>query len=236
MKLSATKRPFNVCPKLRGTKLENVWQRLNMARDDWFRNEDWNPAIEDAFFAKLRRARDKSQYLRIQACTLARKEPLVALRLLDEYFTQANQFDRAQAFVDSASAYLTLGEADKAIASYESALAHEEQRPSVKTNAYLDLPFLIATQGLVARYEQALALLDSHKSRLTFPVDVFRWHAAYALVASQVGLPVVASEHAKLALDAASRDQSGFRYHPAVGLVADRYDQVRHQLSALSVD
>jgi tetratricopeptide (TPR) repeat protein len=236
MKLSATKRSFNVCPKLRGTKFESVWQRLKMARDDWFRNEDWNPAIEDAFFAKLRRARDKSRYLRIQACSLTRKEPLAALRLLDEYFTQANQFDRAQAFVDSASAYLTLGEADKAIASYESALAHEEQRPSVKTNAYLDLPFLIATQGLVARYEQALALLDSHKSRLTFPVDVFRWHAAYALVASQVGLPGVASEHAKLALDAASRDQSGFRYHPAVELVAGRYDQVRHQLSALLVD
>jgi tetratricopeptide (TPR) repeat protein len=207
-----------------------------MARDDWFRNENWNPAIEDAFFAKLRRARDKSQYLRIQACMLAGKEPLVALRLLDEYFTQANQFDRAQAFVDSASAYLTLGDLNKAIASYESALAHEEQRPSVKTQAYLDLPFLIATEGLVARYEQALAIMDSHKPRLTFPVDIFRWHAAYALIASQVGLPVVASEHAKSALGAASRDQSGFRYHPAVGLVADRYDQIHHQLSSLLVD
>lgn len=207
-----------------------------MGRDDWFRNENWNPAIEDAFFAKLRRARDKSQYLRIQAHTLASKEPRVALRLLDEYFTQANQFDRAQAFVDGASAYLALGETDKAVGSYESALAHEEQRPSVKTNAYLDLPFLIATQGLVARYEQALALLDIHKPRLTFPVDVFRWHAAYALIANQIELSVVASEHAKLALDAALRDQSGFRYHPAVGLVGDRYDQIRRQLSALVAD
>jgi tetratricopeptide (TPR) repeat protein len=207
-----------------------------MARNDWFRNKDWNPDIEDAFFAKLRRARDKSQYLRIQANTLARKKPLVALRLLDEYFSQANQFDRAQAFVDSASAYLTLGEADKAIAAYESALAHEEQQPFVKTQAYLDLPFLIATQGLVARYEQALALLESDKSRLTFPVDVFRWNAAYALIASQVSLPVVASEHAKLALDAASSDHSGFRYHPAVGLVGDRYDQIRRQLSAMLAD
>jgi|SRR5271166_394557 len=204
-----------------------------MARDDWFRNEEWDPGIEDAFFVKLRRARDKSQYLRIQACTLARKEPLVALRLLDEFFTQANQFDRAQAFVDSASAYLTLGEVEKAIAAFESALAHEEQRPNVKTQAYLDLPFLIATQQLVARYEQALALLDSHKSRLTFPVDVFRWHAAYALIASKVGLPGVAYELAKLALDAASSDQSGFRYHPGVGLVADRYDEIRQRLSAL---
>jgi tetratricopeptide (TPR) repeat protein len=204
-----------------------------MARDDWFRNVAWNSEIEEAFFAKLRRARDKSQYLRIQACTLAKKQPLVALRLLDEYFTQANQVDRSQAFVDRASAYLTLGEVDKAIASYESALAHEEQRPFFKTQAYLDLPFLIAIQRILSRYEQALQLLERHKSRLTFPVDVFRWEAAYALIAIQVELPAAAREHARMALDAASKDHSGFRYHPSVGIVAHAYEDLRHQLTAL---
>jgi len=202
-----------------------------MARDNWFRNQEWNPVIEEAFFSKLRRARDKSQYLRIQACTLAKKEPFVALRLLDEYFSQTNQFDRAQALVDSASAYLALGQMDKAIAAYESALAHEEQQPSVKTQAYLDLPFLIATQKLVARYEQAMVLLEVHQSRLMFPVDVFRWHAAYALIAGEVDLPDVARAHAKSAMDAASRDQSGFGYHPSVGLVADRYNEIRSRLT-----
>lgn len=56
-----------------------------MARGDWFRNSNWNDAIETAFFAKLRRARSKAQYLKIQACTLAEKHPEVALRLLDQY-------------------------------------------------------------------------------------------------------------------------------------------------------
>jgi hypothetical protein len=57
-----------------------------VAHDDWFRNAEWNSDIEAAFFAKLKRAKDKSQYLRVQACTLAATHPRIALRLLDQYF------------------------------------------------------------------------------------------------------------------------------------------------------
>jgi tetratricopeptide (TPR) repeat protein len=202
-----------------------------MARDDWFRNSDWNAEIEAAFFAKLRRARDKKQYLRIQASTIAVRKPVVALRLLDEYFALGDHFDHAQAHVDRASAYLALGEVEHAISALEAALAREEQYPRLLTDAYLDLPFLIASRSIESRYSLALELLQRHRVRLTFPVDHFRWHTSYALILSAQGQTASAREHARLALAAAAKDHSGFRYHRSVGLVGTKYQDMREQLS-----
>jgi len=53
-----------------------------MSRDDWFRNRTWSDKIASQFEAKLKRARRKGQYIRIQACTLAEEHPEVALQLL----------------------------------------------------------------------------------------------------------------------------------------------------------
>jgi tetratricopeptide (TPR) repeat protein len=203
-----------------------------MARDDWFRHTDWNAEIEAAFFEKLRLARDKKQYLRIQASTIAVRRPEVALRLLDEYFALGDHFDQAQAHADRASAYLALGDREHAIAALEDALAREEQYPRLQTYAYLDLPFLIARYRIESRYNQALELLKRHRTRLTFPVDHFRWHAAFSLILSVQGQAASAREHARLALAAAEKEQSGFRYHPSVGLVGMKYEDIREQLLA----
>jgi tetratricopeptide (TPR) repeat protein len=205
-----------------------------MARDDWFRNTEWNNAIEEAFFAKLRRARDKAQYLRIQACTIAKSHPEVALRLLDQYFNLGQHFDRAQAHVDRASAYLSLGDIEAAFKAYESALAIEEQFPSLQTNAYLELPFLVACSGTSGRYEQAMNLLRHHKSRLTFPIDHFRWHASQALILSELNQAPTARIHARQALQAASEDHSGFRYHRGIGLVREQHEDLRSRLCKLA--
>ena len=150
---------------------------------DWYRNTTWNEAIERAFDDKLRRARSKAQYLRIQACTLARSHPEVALRLLDRYFQLPQDIDCAQAHVDRAEALLALGRTEEAIAAYEAALAREQAFPNVLTQAYLHLPYLIATNKIGERYEQALGLLKAHEARLTWPVEHFRWHAVCALIA-----------------------------------------------------
>jgi tetratricopeptide (TPR) repeat protein len=153
-----------------------------VSRQDWSRNTSWNSEIENALFKKLARARDKSQYLRIQACTLAPRYPAVALRLLDHYFSLANHFDTAQAHVDRATAHLHLHQLDAAVLAYEAALAHETSHPSYRTQAYIELPFLIATERLSRQYDRAIALLEAQKNRLTFPLERFRWHCAVALI------------------------------------------------------
>ena len=65
-----------------------------------------------------------------------------------------------------------------------------------------------------------------------FPVDRFRLHAAFALICIAQGEPALAREHAQLSLAAAAQEDSGFRYHPAVGLVGTQYEHIREQLSA----
>jgi tetratricopeptide (TPR) repeat protein len=202
-----------------------------MAGNSWYRNKDWNRAIEAAFFAKLSRTRDKPQYLRIQACILAQEHPAIALRLLDQYFNLGEHWDDAQAHVARASAYLSLGDASQAVSSFEAALAVEDQLPSVITQAWLDLPFVIASQGIKARYQQALDLLQKYKSRLMFPVELFRWHASHALISLGLGDIAVAREHAQTALNAVATRHSGFRYHAGVGLGGNKYERVRQRLA-----
>lgn len=199
---------------------------------DWFRNATWDSSVERAFEEKLRRARRKEQYIRIQASMLASSFPEVALALLDRYFGLPNQFDQASAHVARATALLALDRVSEAIASYEAALAREAEFPRLLTQAHLDLPWLIATLGIKDQYDRALQLLQAHEARLMFPVDRFRWHAARALIAADSHEPNVASAHAERALDAARREHSGFRYHPSVGLVTKQYDWVIRKLEA----
>lgn len=206
-----------------------------MSRDDWFRNREWTESIERAFEEKLRRARRlKSQYVRIQAGCLAESHPVVALRLLERYFKLDEKFDCAQAYCDQARAFLSLGRVDDAITSYERALDREAEFPNLKTQAYIDLPFLIATRNLRERFARAVQVLLDHQSRLMFPVDRFMWHAALALIAESRGDNASASEHASCALTEAHQHHSGLRFHATIGLVPKQYQTLIDQLTPMS--
>jgi hypothetical protein len=165
---------------------------------DWFRNTTWNEAVERNFNQKLQRAKRKENYLRIQASILARSNPEVSLKLSDRYFSMNDDFDHAQAYVDRANALLTMGRLMEAVAAYEAALTREVEFPNLLTQAYLDLPCLIATRSIRNRFPYAVQLLETHKARLMFPVDHFRWHAAQALISADSEDPIGAKEHARL--------------------------------------
>jgi tetratricopeptide (TPR) repeat protein len=202
-----------------------------MSRDDRYRNTEWNAQVSQEFEAKLARARRREQYLRIQASTLAAINPSVALSLLERYFALPDQFDAAQAHVDRAIAFLAQAKVDDALSAYESALAREAEFPKLKTDAYLSLPFEIATRKLEERFPQAIKLLDEHKNRLMFPVDFFKWNSSHAIIEDELGQSSDAREYAKAALEAAERDHSGLWYHPDVGLargsISDIYTRMR---------
>ena len=204
-----------------------------MSDEDWYRNKEWNEEIERNFFAKLKRARRKEQYLRIQASTLAKKHPNVALLLLEQYFSLKDDFDNAQAFCDMATAYLAKGEVENAVDSYSKALAREAEFPNLKTDAYILYPLTIVENKLQNQYQSANEVLDKHKERLMFPIDHFRWHAAKAMILLSLGDKQLASDHAVAALDAAQIKKSGFRYHQKLGIVGREYKGVVNELRAI---
>lgn len=192
---------------------------------DWFRQEEWNDKIEQEFFAKLARARaQRDQYLVIQALTISKLVPTVALRLADLYFdTQKDNFEDVRALSSKADAYLALGQTERAIEAMKDILAIERTRPSHKTTMHVDYPFLVATQYISSEYHHALAVLNERKSDLTLPFDKFKWHAAKSLIHHSLREFDDSRMHAALALNAANVTTSGFRYHQDVGLVGDEY-------------
>jgi tetratricopeptide (TPR) repeat protein len=204
-----------------------------MATKDWFRNEDWDEDIETAFFKKLRRARDKAQYLTIQAGTLASTHPKVALSLLERYFEFGDKFFRSPAHEIQAQAYLALGNIENAVRAYEAALTAEEELPTVQTQAYLDLPFLVAMNSIEESYPRSLELLAKFETRPAFPVEHFRWHASKALILSRQDKSGEAKRSACEALTWAEKTDSGFRYHRTLGLVGKSYESLKAKLNDL---
>jgi len=205
-----------------------------MARDDWYRNTTWNEAIETDYQSRLRRARDKSRYLRIQASYLADRHPKVALRLLDQYFALGEHFDIAQAFVDKARALKAEDDLEGALQAYEAAIEREKSHPNLITQAYLDFACLIADTNFDSLYYRALEVLDTHRTRPMFPVDRYRASGARALLLHSLGLEEEARSDATLAMTAASEIESGFRYHQQLGLVKDVDDDFGRRVAILA--
>ena len=207
--------------------------RHSMSSDDWYRNRKWSPSIAEKFEVKLKRARKKAQYLRIQACCLAETDPVVALELLNRYFDLDDHFDHAQAYVDRATALRALGRITDALSAYEDAIRREAEFPNLKTQAYLQLPLLVASTPVPKKFDRALQILDESRERVLFPVDKFHWNAAYALILSRQERNSEASDFAQAALEFAGVEHSGFRYHQKSGLVGEAQRSLIRDLKLL---
>jgi tetratricopeptide (TPR) repeat protein len=136
-----------------------------MAPEKWFCNEEWNPIIEEHFFKKLSRARDKAQYLKIQAGCLRKKHPQVASALLEKFFAlDGNSIFKAEAFLHQAEAHLSLGDKQKAIESFQTALQRQREFPHVITAAWSEYGLLVATEKISELFDD-VKLQEQAKGR-----------------------------------------------------------------------
>jgi hypothetical protein len=217
-----------------------------MGDDEWFRHTTWTPQIQEAFFARLSRSRSsfqKAQHLRIQAFHLQEtKDPLlvrVAIQLLGEMFSKyPESIQMAQGRHQQAQCLSLLGDVESAIDAFRMALAAEKTFPNVKTQAWLNFGWFVLERGRADLHDEVLHVLIEFERRTApmFPLETFRFHGIQALILANRGRAREAKEHARLAMEAATKNNSGFRYHPTVGLVSDLESPIARDIAVLAAD
>lgn len=207
-----------------------------MSRDDWYRNERWDAAIEAAFRTKLARSRSgKPQYLVLQAGHLSKAHPDVALQLIEEFLTLSEMFEMPRARCVQAEALEAKGNVREAISALKLALAWEAAHPGYLTTASIDYPMLIVRHRVADEYDEALTVLvERFKPQdFSFPATRYRWNGCQALIRAELGQIADASHFAERALVAASETQSPFRYHRSIGLVGSTSDDFGRRIKEI---
>lgn len=207
---------------------------------DWFRRSTWSAEDERAFFGKLAKARsrNRAQYLRIQADHLASADPPLhreALALLAHLVAHCPEpFEMSATHQQIARSFAELGQVKEARDHYRQSLQWMRDNPSPRNQAWAEFALLVALHRLSDGYEEALDLLEEFDGDIMVPVDLFNRHAARALILSDSGQDAAAREEAAAALEAAAVDDSGFRYHPRVGLVGAKQGDLVRRMKSLA--
>jgi tetratricopeptide (TPR) repeat protein len=212
-----------------------------MSTTEWFRRTTWSDADREDFNAHLRRsrgARNKAQYLRIQACHLAEAgRHADAIELLDRLFAEfPERFELAQSHAQKADSLARLGQIAAAIEEYRAALQAEREFPHVRTNAWLDFGWLVVERELTDLYEEAARTLQEFRDSagIAFPSTAYAYSAIQAVLHAARGDKARAREFARQALTEADKVHSGFRYHPRLGLVGSERHTFEERLKALA--
>jgi tetratricopeptide (TPR) repeat protein len=214
-----------------------------MSQNDWFRRSTWTDHDRDEFNARLKRSRGagrKALYLRIQAVHLAEARlHAAAIELLDRMFAEfPDKIELGRAHLQKAESLGYLGQTELAINEFRAALQAERDFPNVRSQTWLEFGWFVVQRQLTELYDEVLIVLEEFRdeSGLTFPVMEFRYSTVRSLIAESRGDGAAACELAKQALVAASKEHSGLKYHPKLGLVGSQSTQVEERLRALAGD
>lgn len=213
-----------------------------MAPKDWFRQTDWTPSAAAEFHANLARSRSqRSEYLRIQALTLADTRQLrnaAPAIELSKQFLAINKYRHnvAQAHAVMAQAFETLGDPREAVEEYRRAVVAERECPNSRGGYYIDFAWFVATHRLLDVYDEVIAALESdlQDRDLMFPVKRFRYFGAIAMMSDDRGDREHARRMAANALAAATIEQGPFDRYPGIGLMPNSVDDCYARVERLA--
>ena len=158
---------------------------------------------------------------------------LELLEVLLSKFPEPTQL--ASAWLQRAECLAAKARNDEALDSYRAALAAQRSLPSGKTYAHLGFGELVLTLQQENLYEEVLIVLQEFSGNEAFPILEYRLNVIRALIANNRGLPD-AKKYARLALEAAIKTESPFRYHRNLGLVGAQKLEIEVILKKLAAD
>ena len=212
-----------------------------MTTQEWFRRQTWSAEDEAEFEKKLARAgSQRSQYLHIQALTLAETEdpaladPAIALanRQLQE---DPDGIFRGQVLCTIARASAIKGDVTGAVDTYRQAVKAEGE-PGVRCCAYLQMAWFVVSRELAEFYQEVLSTMEGsmRDGDLMFPAAQYKYFGALALISKAFGDAENASRMARNALEAAMNRRSPFDRQPGVGLVGNTSTAVHRRIEELA--
>lgn len=209
-----------------------------MPTTDWYRRTTWTEVDQNEFATKLKRARDKPQYLRIQALHLSEaglySAAISLLHQIVKEFPDASQI--TQVYLQLAHAYAKTDKPDLALQQFKLTLESQRKHPSWQTSVWLDYPTYVIENKMFTEYGNARSILSEFysSSSLSFPIERYRYFACLALLDENDGKLDSARQNASHAMAACDEKHSGFRYHPTVGLVGQKCDSLSSRLLHLN--
>lgn len=205
-----------------------------MSSTDWYTRDKWNPEFAEEFWQKISRKRDprmKAQLIRIQAEHLEKSdlidEALTLLHvILDEY---SEIFDISQVYHQLGQCYIKKDKIDDAIETLKKSIAIENEKPNYQTGSWLTFAVLITEQKLTQYYDEFITIVEQLSSkpggieaRTRFPLDQYYFYGTLSNIEKHKGNIENSKKYVDLALAAAEKTESGFRYHPKLGLVQEK--------------
>ncbi len=215
-----------------------------MAKKEWFRKKSWSSADQSDFISHLERSCSefhKAQYLRIQAFELQetgkRNLIRVSLDLLEILLRKyPSKYELASAHCKIGNGLEKLGDFHRALAAYQKAIAIEKVETCTISTAVFDYSWLIARLGFKKYYKEVLKLLNDREREgfMKFPSVIYLTNAPKALIFHAMKSTKKAATHAKIAIEAAHMEHSGFSYHPQMGLVTIKDRNAHAKLKKLA--